>query len=156
MNWIKVLEDYFTWRQLRGDSCKDYAKRKLQGDARAWWKEVEWQLYQYSPTWNEMKLLQEDTYLHGLDPFSPPVEANLKPVCQFAQYLSLTQGKLSVEQYANEFERLQYLCDLGKVSQRFATEHIKKYEERMQRYARGILGSDPCRTFDKVPSPPKR
>ena len=28
----------------------------------------------------------------------------------FEQYLNLTQGKLSVNEYANEFERLHYLC----------------------------------------------
>ena len=51
LNWIKVLEEYFTWCQLKGHSCKDYAKRKLLGDAQAWWKRVECQLYQYPPTW---------------------------------------------------------------------------------------------------------
>ena len=45
LNWIKVLQEYFTQRQLKGHSCKDYAKRKLLGDAQAWWKEVKCQLY---------------------------------------------------------------------------------------------------------------
>lgn len=38
---IAVLEEYFQWRRLKGYSCKDYEKRKLQGNAQAWWKEVE-------------------------------------------------------------------------------------------------------------------
>ena len=45
LNWIKVLEKYFTWRQLKGHSCQDYAKRKLLGAAQALWKQVECQLY---------------------------------------------------------------------------------------------------------------
>ena len=83
LNWIKVLEEYFTWLQLKGHSCKDYAKRKLLGAAQAWWKEVECQLYQYPPTWNEMKLLLKDKYVHGRDPFFPAVEADLKPIGHF-------------------------------------------------------------------------
>ena len=72
--WTKVLKEYFKWRQLIGNACKDYAKIKLQGDAKAWWKEVECQLYQHSPPWKEMKLLMEDKYVHGRDQFSLPGE----------------------------------------------------------------------------------
>eukprot|EP00268_Persea_americana_P028181 TRINITY_DN27408_c3_g1_i1.p1 TRINITY_DN27408_c3_g1~~TRINITY_DN27408_c3_g1_i1.p1 ORF type:complete len:137 (-),score=11.38 TRINITY_DN27408_c3_g1_i1:7-417(-) len=110
LNWIKVLEDYFTWRQLRGNSCKDYAKRKLLQDAQAWWKKVECQLYQHPPTWKDMKVLLKDKYVDGRDPFSTPLKAKED---HFAQYLSLTQGILSIEQYAYEFERLHHLCELG-------------------------------------------
>ena len=31
----------------------------------------------------------------------------------FEQYITLTQGNLSVMEYADEFERLHYLCELG-------------------------------------------
>ena len=111
LNWIKVLEEYFQGRQLRGNSCMDYTKRTLIGDAQAWWNKVECQLYQHPPTWKDMKVLLKDKYVDGRDPFSPPLKAKED---HFAQYFSLTQGKLSVEQYANEFERLHYLCDFGK------------------------------------------
>ena len=80
LNSIKVFEEHFTWRPLKGHSCKDYAKRKLLRAAQAWWKEVECQLYQYPPTWNEMKLLLKDKYVHGRDLFFPAVEVDLKPM----------------------------------------------------------------------------
>ena len=32
---------------------------------------------------------------------------------RFEQYLNLTEGKFFGEQYADEFERLHYLCELG-------------------------------------------
>ncbi|XP_078431100.1 uncharacterized protein LOC144702945 [Wolffia australiana] len=101
-DWESDLESYFHWYKMDDDLCVEYAKARLGGQAKIFWKnEKEAARQRRDPpfTWAEMSRKLTDKYV-------PKLYMTHLMLC----WMNLRQGKRKVSEYIVEFEEYRMRC----------------------------------------------